>query len=130
MSVDKCQKHKPINGVPLTDNEIIERMRGNIAEGHTIEEEVELYRSFPHCDYEFDGGCICVADIGKCYIVAFAWCDNTITARKNFLSMTDDIYLNGSKPFIFSGKKNYFRGRSTQICENVWQYSPKSGKIT
>ena len=130
MSVGKYQKHKPINGVPLTDNEIIKHMSGNIADGHTIEEEIELYRSFPHYDYEFEGGCICVADIGKFYVVAFAWCDNTITARKNFLSMTDDIYQNGNKPFIFSGKKNYFSGRSVQIHENVWQYSPKSAKIT
>jgi hypothetical protein len=105
-------------------------MRGNIVEGNTIEEEVALYRSYPHRDYEFDGGCICVADVGEFLLVAFAWCDNTVQARRNFLTTSDDIYLNTNKPALFSGKKNYFGGRSVQICENVWKYTPKSAKIT
>ena len=108
----------------MTDNEIIDRMRGNIV-GGTIEEAIEQYRSLPNKDYEFDGGCICVCELPKYYIVAFAWCDNTVQARKNFLTITDTIYQNGCKPFLFTGKKNYFSGRSLEIYENVWQCVPK-----
>lgn len=108
----------------MTDKEIIERMRGNIV-GGTIEEAIEQYRALPHTDYSFDGGCICVCELPDFYFVAFAWCDNTISARKNFLKTTDIIYENGRKPFLFTGVKNYFSGRSVEICENIWQYVPK-----
>lgn len=108
----------------MTDNEIMERMRGNIV-GGTIEDAIEEYRSLPNTDYEFDGGCMCVCEFEDFYFVFFAWCDNTVKAKKNFIKLMDIVYENGKKPFLYTGKKNYFSGRSVEIFENVWQYVPK-----
>lgn len=108
----------------MTDEEIINRVGDNII-GSSIEEAISQYRSLPHFDYEFDGGAICICELPDFYFIAFAWCDNTIQSRKNFLRATQEIYINSNKPFLFSGKKNYFKSRSVEICKNVWKCTPK-----